>query len=96
MVGLVGSGWYSLWSIWLQIALYIYNAWSTSKPDAKLSSVIKGEEWDWLPATSENLVNSKQLVNHDKEGGIEILRQELQELKRQNLQDDKLYLLLLM
>jgi hypothetical protein len=28
-----------------------------SKPEAKLSSVIKGKEWEWQPARSENLVN---------------------------------------
>jgi hypothetical protein len=38
----------------LIIELYIY---VRSKVDAKSSSVIKGEEWDWLPSRFESLVN---------------------------------------
>lgn len=63
MVGLLASAGRLVFSM---ISMHgyrvIYDA--RSKLDAKLSSVIKGKEWDWLPVRFESLVNiqSKLLI----------------------------------
>lgn len=43
-----------------------------SKFDAKLSSVIRGTNWEWLPARSKYLVNIESKLPLIKIGGIQV------------------------
>jgi hypothetical protein len=61
----LGISWLVLSMISMHGYRVIYDA--RSKLDAKLSNVIKGKEWGWLPARFESLVNiqSKLFMIHE-------------------------------